>query len=55
VLSKPGNKRRAVMLTRKHSRYGFGGAITPGESGELFERYAIPGPPSRCSRLGGEL
>jgi len=44
VLSKPGNKKRAVMLTRKQFRYGFGNALTESESGELFERYAIPGP-----------
>jgi non-heme chloroperoxidase len=44
VLSRPGNKKRAVMLTRKQFRYGFGNALTETESGELFDRYAIPGP-----------
>ncbi|MGH3252445.1 MAG: alpha/beta hydrolase [Trebonia sp.] len=44
VLSKPGNKKRAVSLTRKQFRYGFGNALTEDESGELFDRYAIPGP-----------
>jgi pimeloyl-ACP methyl ester carboxylesterase len=44
VLSKPGNKKRAVTLTRKQFRYGFGNALPEAESGELFDRYAIPGP-----------
>lgn len=44
VLSKPGNKKRAVSLTEKQFRYGFGNAIPAEESAELFDRYAIPGP-----------
>jgi non-heme chloroperoxidase len=44
VLSRPGNKKRAVTLTKKQFRYGFGNALTESESGELFDRYAIPGP-----------
>ena len=44
VLSKPGNKKRAVSLTEKQFRYGFGNAIPAQESAELFDRYAIPGP-----------
>src|SRR5450759_5009068 len=44
VLSRPGNKRRAVTLTRKQFRYGFGNALTEAESGELFDRSAIPRP-----------
>jgi pimeloyl-ACP methyl ester carboxylesterase len=44
VLSRPGNKKRAVTLTRKQFRYGFGNALSEAESGELFDRYAIPGP-----------
>jgi pimeloyl-ACP methyl ester carboxylesterase len=44
VLSKPGNKKRAVALTRKQFRYGFGNALSEDESGQLFDRYAIPGP-----------
>jgi pimeloyl-ACP methyl ester carboxylesterase len=44
VLSKPGNKKRAVALTQKQFRYGFGNALTEGESAQLFDRYAIPGP-----------
>jgi pimeloyl-ACP methyl ester carboxylesterase len=44
VLSRPGNKKRAVTLTRKQFRYSFGNALTERESGELFDRYAIPGP-----------
>ena len=44
VLSKPGNKKRAVMLTKKQFRYGFGNVLTERESGELFDKWAIPGP-----------
>jgi len=44
VLSRPGNKKRAVTLTKKQFRYGFGNALTERESDELFDRYAIPGP-----------
>jgi non-heme chloroperoxidase len=44
VLSKPANKKRAVALTQKQFRYGFGNALNEGESGQLFDRYAIPGP-----------
>ena len=44
VLSKPGNSKRAVMLTEKQFRYGFGNALTEKESGQLFDQFAIPGP-----------
>jgi len=44
VLSRPGNKKRAVALTRRQFRYGFGNALTERESGELFDKWAIPGP-----------
>jgi non-heme chloroperoxidase len=44
VLSRPGNKKRAVTLTRKQFRYGFGNALTESESGQLFDTWAIPGP-----------
>jgi non-heme chloroperoxidase len=44
VLSKPGNKKRAVALTEKQFRYAFGNALTEKESRELFGQYAIPGP-----------
>jgi non-heme chloroperoxidase len=44
VLSKPGNRKRAVALTSKQFRYGFGNAIPQGESDELHDRWAIPGP-----------
>jgi non-heme chloroperoxidase len=44
VLSKPGNKRRAVTLTKKQFRYSFGNALTETESGELFDKWTIPGP-----------
>ena len=44
VLSRPSNKRKAVSLTRKQFRYGFGNAIPETESDELFSLWAIPGP-----------
>jgi non-heme chloroperoxidase len=44
VLSRPGNKKRAVALTKKQFRYGFGNALTEEESGRLYDKYAIPGP-----------
>jgi non-heme chloroperoxidase len=44
VLSKPGNRKRAIALTRKQFRYGFGNALSETESGELFDQWAIPGP-----------
>jgi non-heme chloroperoxidase len=44
VLSKPGNKRKAVSLTSKQFRYAFGNAIAQAESDELYDRWTIPGP-----------
>jgi pimeloyl-ACP methyl ester carboxylesterase len=44
VLSKPGNRKRAVALTREQFRYSFGNAISERESGELFDKWTIPGP-----------
>ncbi len=44
VLSKPANKTRAVPLTEKQFRYGFGNAVSEEESRELYESWAIPGP-----------
>ena len=56
VLSKPGNRKRAVALTRKQFRYGFGNALSESESGELFDQWAIPGPGQAAVRgLGREL
>jgi len=44
VLSNPGNKKKAVTLSKKQFRYGFGNALSETESGELFDKFAIPGP-----------
>jgi non-heme chloroperoxidase len=44
VLGNPRNSRRAVSLTPKQFRYGFGNAISEDESRELYERWTIPGP-----------
>lgn len=44
ALRSPANRKRAVSLTKKQFRYGFGNAISEQESDELFERWAIPSP-----------
>jgi len=44
ALRNPRNKKRAVALTAKQFRYGFGNAISASESAELYERWAIPSP-----------
>jgi len=44
VLSRPGNKKKAVSLTRKQFRYSFGNAIPENESDMLYDRWTIPGP-----------
>ncbi len=44
ALRNPANRKRAVSLTRKRFRYGFGNAISQAESDELFDRWAIPSP-----------
>lgn len=44
VLGNPLNKKRAVSLTAKQFRYGFGNAIEAGESDWLHDRYTIPSP-----------
>jgi pimeloyl-ACP methyl ester carboxylesterase len=44
VLKNPANRNRAVPLTAEQFRYSFGNALTPEESDDLYERWAIPGP-----------
>ncbi|UQX87094.1 alpha/beta fold hydrolase [Jatrophihabitans telluris] len=44
VLSRPGNKKRAVALSRRQFRFGFGNAISKDESSQLYDKFAIPGP-----------
>ncbi|CDP86616.1 MULTISPECIES: alpha/beta hydrolase [Mycolicibacterium] len=44
VLSNPANKKRAVSLTAKQFRYGFGNAIDKEASDALYERWTIPSP-----------
>jgi non-heme chloroperoxidase len=44
VLANPGNRKKAVSLTTKQFRYGFGNAIPEAESDDLFDRWSIPGP-----------
>jgi pimeloyl-ACP methyl ester carboxylesterase len=40
----PANRNRAVSLTEKEFRYGFGNAVSQEESDELFEAWTIPSP-----------
>jgi pimeloyl-ACP methyl ester carboxylesterase len=44
VLRNPANRKRAVALSAKQFRYGFGNALSDAESNELYERWAIPSP-----------
>jgi non-heme chloroperoxidase len=44
ALRNPANKKRAVALTAKQFRYGFGNALSAAESKELYERWTIPSP-----------
>lgn len=44
VLKNPANKKRAVSLTAKQFRYGFGNAISETESNALHAQWTIPGP-----------
>ena len=44
VLAKKSNRFGAKSLSRRQFRYGFGNAISAEESGNLYERFAIPGP-----------
>jgi len=44
ALRNPANRKRAVSLTRKQFRYGFGNALIEIESDELHERWTIPSP-----------
>jgi len=44
ALRNPANKKRAVALTAKQFRYGFGNAVSAAESNELCERWTIPSP-----------
>jgi non-heme chloroperoxidase len=44
ALRNPANKKRAVALTSKQFRYGFGNALSAEESNALYERWTIPSP-----------
>jgi non-heme chloroperoxidase len=44
ALKNPANRKRAVALTAKQFRYGFGNAVSEAESNALYERWAIPSP-----------
>ena len=44
ALRNPSNRNKAVALTQKQFRYGFGNALSEAESNELFEKWTIPSP-----------
>jgi pimeloyl-ACP methyl ester carboxylesterase len=44
ALGNPANRHKAVSLTAKEFRFGFGNALTEEESDALFERWTIPSP-----------
>ncbi|WP_330309187.1 MULTISPECIES: hypothetical protein [unclassified Streptomyces] len=44
VLGNPADRRRAVSLTAAQFRYGFGNALPPAESDDLYERFSVPSP-----------
>lgn len=44
ALKNPGNRNKAVSLTKEQFRYGFGNAISAEESNELYDRWTIPSP-----------
>lgn len=44
ALRSPGNRNKAVSLSREQWRYGFGNALSEEESNELFDKWAIPSP-----------
>jgi alpha-beta hydrolase superfamily lysophospholipase len=44
VLGNPANLHRAVTLTKKEFRFGFGNALPEAESDALFEKWTIPSP-----------
>jgi pimeloyl-ACP methyl ester carboxylesterase len=44
ALRNPANRKRAKALTREQFRYGFGNAVSQGESDALFDQWTIPSP-----------
>ncbi|HYQ64294.1 alpha/beta hydrolase [Actinophytocola sp.] len=44
ALGNPANLHKAVSLTSKEFRFGFGNALTEQESDELYEKWTIPSP-----------
>ena len=44
ALANPANLHKAVSLTQKEFRFGFGNAFTEEESDALFEQWTIPSP-----------
>jgi non-heme chloroperoxidase len=43
VLSKPANRKKAIMLTEEQFRFAFANAVDEGEARELYEKFPVPG------------
>jgi pimeloyl-ACP methyl ester carboxylesterase len=44
ALGNPANLHKSVTLTKKEFRFGFGNALSEEESGQLYDKWVIPGP-----------
>jgi pimeloyl-ACP methyl ester carboxylesterase len=44
ALRNPANRKRSVALSEKQFRYGFANTVSPEESTDLYERWAVPSP-----------
>jgi non-heme chloroperoxidase len=44
ALRNPANRKKAVSLSEKQFKYGFGNELSPEESRDLYEKFAIPSP-----------
>ncbi|MGH3305983.1 MAG: dienelactone hydrolase family protein, partial [Streptosporangiaceae bacterium] len=44
ALRKPANRNLAISLTPEQFRYGFGNALPPEESADLYDRWTVPSP-----------
>jgi pimeloyl-ACP methyl ester carboxylesterase len=44
ALSRPGNRKKAVLLTYEQFRYAFANAVSEEEAHTLYDTYSVPGP-----------
>ena len=55
ALGNPANLHKAISLTAKQFRFGFGNALTQEESDHLYEQWSIPAPARPLFQGGREL